>query len=144
MKRKQDWPEALHAFVESRISTPFEYGSNDCALFVADALLAMTGTDIASDFRGQYTDLKGSLAVIKSACDGTSAEDLFASVAGGNDVAELPSVLYAQRGDVVVFDGEYGPALGVVYLNGRDALFVTPDGLKRQPVKNCRRAWRIA
>jgi hypothetical protein len=37
---------------------------------------------------------------------------------------KLAAVLLAQRGDMVLYDGDEGPALGLVCLNGREAMFV--------------------
>ena len=51
-RRREDWPERLLAFARSRERQPFVWGTNDCALFAADAALAMTGHDFAAPFRG--------------------------------------------------------------------------------------------
>jgi hypothetical protein len=37
MKRREDWPEKLAEFVESRSATPFAWGSHDCCQFAAHA-----------------------------------------------------------------------------------------------------------
>jgi len=143
MKRIDTWDMALHEHVESRVGKPFEWGSNDCALFVCDGIQAMTGTDVAGDFRGKYTDQAGALATIKAVTGGSSVEDVAVHVTAEQGMAELKTVLLAQRGDVVLFDGSDGPALGLVYLNGTHAVFVGPDGLRRLPISKCRRAWRV-
>lgn len=54
LQRHPDWPERLAAFVESRRHVPFAWGSNDCATFAADAVLAMTGRDPLVMMRGLW------------------------------------------------------------------------------------------
>lgn len=56
MTRVEDWPERLAAFIEQRRKMPFAWGSNDCALFAADAVCAITGVDLGEPFRGRYDD----------------------------------------------------------------------------------------
>ncbi len=64
--RLSDWPERLHAFVESRRLLPFAWGANDCCLFAADAVLALTGQDIAQARRSTYTTARGAMRVARS------------------------------------------------------------------------------
>lgn len=35
-------------------NTPFQWGTNDCALMAANYVLAKTGVDFAAEFRGKY------------------------------------------------------------------------------------------
>jgi hypothetical protein len=143
IKRKQEWPELLHEYIDSNVSTPFAYGVHDCCLFVADAVQAITDVDLAVDYRGKYTDLKSSLHVIKDVTGGSTVEDVIVHAAQQSELTECPSVLYAQRGDVVLLDHDETLALGIVHLDGVHALFVSESGLHKLPVKQCRRAWRI-
>lgn len=143
MKRIDTWDQALHDFVEGRVDKPFEWGANDCALFVCDAVQAMTGEDMAADFRGQYTTQLGAAKASLALTGGATIEDVAQYVTKQHDLDELTTVLLAQRGDVVLFDGAEGPALGLVYLNGTHAVFVGTEGLRSLPVTDCRRAWRV-
>ena len=43
----------LEQFLLARRSVPFKWGANDCALFVADAIEAMTGVDFA-DYKKSF------------------------------------------------------------------------------------------
>lgn len=54
LTRVPGWEHLLAAFVRARMATPFAWGVNDCALFAADAVAAITGVDLAADLRG-YT-----------------------------------------------------------------------------------------
>lgn len=143
MKRKDTWPEALHDFIESRKATPFTWGVNDCCLFVADAIEAMTGDDPASEFRGRYADEAGALEAIKTVCGGENTADAITYVAKQNEWEPLQTVLLAQRGDLVTIDTGVGIAAGVVHLNGREALFVSTDGLHKISLRKCKQAWRV-
>lgn len=54
--RYADWPERLAAFIELRRHVPFAWGVNDCALFAADACLAISGFDPLRTLRGQWAN----------------------------------------------------------------------------------------
>lgn len=107
MTRFNDWPERLAAFIEARRARAFSWGSQDCALFAADAVLEMTGVDLADGLRG-YTSASGAAKRIKKA-GGMRA------LAG-----ELPEKHpgLAQRGDVVLVELEGRETFGIVAGNG--------------------------
>lgn len=142
LTRYSNWPQLFHEFIDSRKSLPFDWGSNDCALFVADSVNAMTGHDLGACLRGQYSSLAG--AVVKMAeitgRPRATVEDIAEHLAPG---PERKSALFAQRGDIVLFDSEEGAALGMVWLNGIDCLFVAHSGLNKIGLTQCRRAWRV-
>jgi hypothetical protein len=104
----------------------------------------MTGEDPASEFRGKYADEPGVLAAIESVCGGKSTEDAIAHVVKANGWQPLQTVLLAQRGDLVTLDSGNGTAAGIVHLNGREALFVSADGLHKMPLRKCKQAWRVS
>jgi hypothetical protein len=144
LTRIQHWAtRSYHAFLLARAEEPFAWGKNDCALFAADGILAITGTDIASDFRGKYSDERSAFAAIKSIAGGTTVADAAAYCAGKHGLAELKFPLMAQRGDLVVF--ENGPNLiaGLVHLNGRHVISVSESGLVRFMITDVKRAWRV-
>lgn len=143
IKRINHWEKSLHEFIDLRAGTPFVFGRNDCCLFSCDAIKAITGTDIAAEFRGKYTTQLGALKAIKEITGGSTVENVADYVTQQFEMKELPTVLFAQRGDVVLFDGEEGPALGIVYLDGRNAVFVGEAGLRKIAVSKCRRAWQV-
>lgn len=144
MKRKESWPEDLHEFFESRATAAFTWGINDCCIFAADAIQAMTGEDPATEFRGKYTDEAGAAAAKQEIAKCSTTEAAVAYVAEQNGWAERASVLCAQRGDLVLVPTESGDrAAGIVYLNGREACFVSTDGLHRIPLRECVRAWSV-
>lgn len=141
--RKPEWQQLLHEFLLTRRKQPFAWGTNDCALFAADAIQSFTGVDPAADFRDRYTDESGALALIKTVTGGTTVEDAAVYVAKQHGLVEWKTVLSAQRGDLVIYQGSEGLAAGVVHLNGIHALFVTPTGLHKIPLRQCKRAWKV-
>jgi hypothetical protein len=161
MKRADAWPELLDAFIESRKLHAFAWGEHDCCLFAADAVLAMTGVDLAADFRGKYHDAKGALEMLDGAAQVPGEGSLGNKLSGGveglaeriallHEIKEV-SVAYAQRGDVVFISGagaethdqKVPSALGIVGLAGDD--FWTPGEftLLHLRLDIAARAWRI-
>ena len=144
MTRTENWAtEEFHEFLLSRASTPFTWGENDCALFAADGIEAMTGTDIASDFRGKYTDEASALEAIKTIAGGTTVEDAAAYCAEKHGLTEWKYPLMAQRGDLVVVDDDGRIGAGLVHLNGRHVVAPSDEGLKRIPITSIKRAWHV-
>ncbi|MEL7098295.1 MAG: hypothetical protein AAGM84_05645 [Pseudomonadota bacterium] len=124
MTRFPDWQNRLVHFLKGTAKEPFEEGQRDCALFLADGVRVMTGTDYAEPFRGRYTTTRGGLRVLRRA--------------GYNDHVELARahlrevpVAFLKPGDgaVVAEDGQ--EALGIVqgawiYLRGPKGLIPAP------------------
>jgi hypothetical protein len=108
MQRFPDWRLRLHAVIESNRRTPFVWGQSDCAIFAADAIQAMTGQDIASGYRGTYTDAKSATKALRKA----RYSDLAAMAAA--HLEEVAPIM-AQAGDIVAMQSpETGWTLGVV------------------------------
>lgn len=132
--RLSNWEPLLQEFLAERRSAPFAYGKNDCAMFVSDAVLAMTGIDPAADFRGKYRTKAGSIRVLRKIGDG----DLVSTFAAR--FSEKP-VSFALRGDIV-FDGE---AVGICV--GSQAAFVgvheNCEGLFLSPMSEMQRAFAV-
>jgi len=49
---------ALHEYVQQQIGKPFEFGVNDCPLFVAGAIDAMYKTELRDEFVGKWKSQK--------------------------------------------------------------------------------------
>jgi hypothetical protein len=144
LTRTEHWAtRALHLFLVSRANVPFAWGSQDCALFAADGILAMTGVDIAQDFRGKYSDEASAFAAIKSIAGGATVEDAAAYCAAKHGLAEWKYPLMAQRGDLVVLEDSGRIIAGIVHLNGRHIAAAGELGLKRIPITAIKRAWRV-
>jgi len=112
------WEDALSEYITTKRDEPFEYGLNDCCLFAAGAVEAITGEDPRPEFREKYDSLKTSIKAIKEIGAGT----LEATMDG-----KFPEVAisHAQRGDLAFFNDSVGIVMGGF------AYFVSDDGLER-------------
>lgn len=135
LQRLPDWPERLADFLQSRRLEPFAWGSNDCCCFVADAIAAMTGTDLATSWRGTYDSETGAARVLVP----------YGSVYG-LAVAKLGQPLdvpaLAQRGDVVWVAPDGRQMLGIV-TGGGDWCAPGDDGLVFFPMADVAMVWRV-
>lgn len=131
MDRASDWEQRLSDYIASKREAPFVYGENDCCMFAAGAVMAMTGVDPMEEFRGQYKSLSTSIRALKEIGCG----DLESTV--DSKATEIPIGL-AQRGDIAFFDGSLG-----VIIDGY-AWFVSDDGLERIPRGMWDKAWSVA
>ncbi len=150
LKRSVSWQtRELHEFFQQREGQPFAWGVNDCCLFPADAILAMTGVDLAEDFRGRYTDEASAFALIAEITGGSTVADAAAWCAAKFELPEwvdgegVPRPLFAQRGDLVVVKDAGRLIAGVVALTGRHVRTVGEEGLKWLPLSAVVRAWKI-
>jgi hypothetical protein len=142
--RKIGWDVVyLHQFFTARSKMPFAWGTNDCCTFAADAILAMTGTDIAAPFRGKYTDLASALGAIKAVTKVGKVSSGVAHCATKAGLAELTQPAMARRGDLVLVEDNDTWVAGVVHLNGRNVAVVGKDGVVLKALNTIRRAWRV-
>lgn len=105
--RRNDWPERLAEYIESRRRRVFRYGSDDCALFAADWVLEATGDDPAATWRGYASE--------------SEAQALIDAAGGMRGLVNLPeraTPMLAQRGDVVLAEHEGQQVFGVVVGGG--------------------------
>lgn len=134
MTRKSNWEAELANFISARRESAFEWGVNDCALFAADAVEAITGDDPAPDFRGVYSDQAGARQALRDFGNGTLLKTFQIRF------DEKPPS-FARRGDLIW----NGFAVGVCY--GEFALFLgEPDdgvGIVRVPRSAWKRAFHV-
>lgn len=133
MRRYPDWPQRLGAAIAERRNKPHAWGDNDCALFAADLVAAMTGQDFGALFRGRYHNEAGARAILRSHGWSTLA-----------DVADhcLPRRLgRPRRGDLVLCDGKFGPFLGIVWAGG--VIGAGPGRPTQWPVEGILAAWSV-
>jgi hypothetical protein len=108
-QRHHDWPERLAEYIEGRRERPFSWGSNDCCLFFADAVLEMTGTDPAAKWRGYKSQVAATRRVKK-------AGGLRAMAKTVGLIEKHPGL--AQRGDGVIVKLDGRETFGLVVGNG--------------------------
>jgi hypothetical protein len=130
--RLPDWRTRLSALIEERRRTP----AADCGLFVADAVLAMTGVDLVKTYRGRYGSVAQGVALL--------AADGYADVCDfiGRHFAEIhPS--RARAGDIMAFPSDgTGWALGIV--NGERVTVLRGSGLGTVSRDLAARAFEVA
>lgn len=136
MKRYSFWREALFAYIHEVARRPFEWGNHDCGLFAAGAVQAMTGVDMASEYRGRYTTLLGGIRLLKKAGFADHAE-LAASL-----FEEIP-VARAGVGDIAAIEEDGQIALGIV--QGPRIYVLRPDnaGIGTVGLLDAKRAFRV-
>jgi hypothetical protein len=123
--------------------TPFAWGQKDCALFVCDAVLEMSGVDLGLAARGQYTTEEGATSFLSTATGGGGLVEYADLIAEQHGLEVVPLRL-AGRGDVVLWEHpQLGPALGIVGLDAIYAVFAGPTGIYRHRVLACQKAWRV-
>ena len=146
LKRSESWAEKeFHEFLVDNTRTPFKWGTWDCALMAAAGIQAMTGFDIASDFRGLYSDETGAKAAIVkvTGIENGTVEDAAAWCATKHDLVEWQHPLRAQRGDLVVLEDAGRVIAGLVHLSGRHIVAAGEQGIKRLPITSVKRAWHV-
>ncbi|MFC0280314.1 DUF6950 family protein [Falsigemmobacter intermedius] len=134
-RKTPGWEIRLHDEIEAAKGRPFSWGQHDCLTWAADVFAALTETpSLADDWRSTYHTPKQALRVIKRRAGVTNYGDAVSAHLG----APLPSVLFAQRGDLVE-----GPGGKIGVCVGADAAFAGEAGLHRIPLNECLRAWRV-
>ncbi|WP_265494600.1 DUF6950 family protein [Providencia heimbachae] len=130
--RHPNWTTRLPETLQKAMQNPFSWGEHDCCLFAADCVIAVCDFDPCKSVRGRYKTRTGAARVLKSEFgDIESALSRF--------FTEV-SVEITSRGDIVMFDGDDGKTLGVIWANKVWA--VTENGampVDHQPIK----AWRV-
>jgi hypothetical protein len=150
LKRSQTWlTRELDTYLRESQTKPFAWGSNDCCLFAANGIQAMTGVDIADDFRGKYTDQAAAFALIKAVTGGTTVADAAAHCAVKHGLVEWvgktgkPLPLMAKRGDLVVVTNAGQLIAGIVDLSGRYVAAMSETGIVRLSLSAIQRAWNV-
>ncbi|MCG9534373.1 DUF6950 family protein [Providencia huaxiensis] len=130
--RHPQWTIQLPETLRAAMSRPFSWGEHDCCLFTADCALAVCGIDIAEKVRGRYKTKSGAMRVLKS--EFGDLESGLSSFFTGIEPDK------ATRGDIVMFNGDEGKTLGVLWAG--KVWSVTESGVlpvNHQPIK----AWRV-
>lgn len=133
MRRLPDWEQHLSDLVGQRLSTPFAWGSNDCVLFAADGIAAMTGVDPAGSLRGQWAGRGEAVRVIARLGGLAAAVDTL----GMDPIGPL----FAQRGDLVLHRRDGTDALALCL--GNQLAGPSDSGLLFFGLENGVQAWRV-
>jgi len=144
LMRLPDWEERLTEFLRERRDMPFTWGRNDCALFACDAVLAMTGTDLAEWFRARpYATALEAARRIRQFTDGGSLSDVARRLAERHSIEEIGPA-FATLGDVVLADGPAGRAGPMLGISGGHAdLYIGEAGIEERGADSRLKTWRI-
>jgi len=148
IKRQHHWAtRSFHGFLSERSDSTFVWGKNDCALLAADGILAMTGVDIAADFRDKYHDEASAMDLITelTGVQNPTVADAASYCANKHGLVERRYPLTAQRGDLVVVEDAGRLIAGLMHLSGRHVVAAGESGLKRIALTktNIKRAWKV-
>ena len=131
--RLPDWPARLSELVTRAHALPFAWGSHDCCLWAADAVVALTGRDPAIDLRGLYFDEFGAYRALR-AVGGLLG-------AGQRTGRRLTNPRFALDGDVAIVSDGRLPMLAV---RSADVwLCAATQGLHALPIDAARIAWGV-
>ena len=134
--RRPDWRNCLTAYLAQVARLPFRPGRHDCALFAAGAVEAMTGIDLAAEFRGGYRTLTEGFVALGAA---GFVDHVTFTASHFDEVAPA----FAQVGDVAVMpaDGVDAAALGIV--QGAGVYVLKPSGLAIASRLHMERAFQV-
>ncbi|HGJ5883655.1 DUF6950 family protein [Arsenophonus sp.] len=130
--RHKNWVTRLPQTLRAAMSRPFSWGEHDCCLFAADCVIAVCNFDPCSEIRGRYRSKAGALRVLKNKFGNLQQ--------GVSRFFNAIPVEQARRGDVVMFDGDEGLTLGVLWAN---KIWAVTDIGARPVDKIPIMAWRI-
>jgi hypothetical protein len=130
-RRLPSWPERLAEYLVASSKVPFAWGSNDCVLFAAGAVEAMTGR---RPFMPLWTDVRSALRQLNS----------FGGLVGAVASTGMPEVrrpACASRGDVLLIQGVRRQYLAVCV--GHVWAMPGYTGLRYGPMQAAVRGWKV-
>ncbi len=113
---------ALQQYVQEQLGKPFEFGINDCPLFVAGAIDTMRGTSLRDKYTGLWHDQKSAWKYAKK--NGDISEQLKSL---GYTAVELSHI---QTGDIIVMEQRLAHLKkwrSVAIYTGKTVAIVTED-----------------
>jgi hypothetical protein len=135
MTRLPDWQSRLTAYMRATVAErKGAITEPDCALFAAGAVLAMTGTDPAAEWRNRYPTVAAGQRMLRRA----GFTDHVALVA--TQLPEIPPAM-ARVGDIAVIASDGLSALGIV--QGARIYVLGPTGVATVPLTSATRAFKV-
>lgn len=135
MTRFEDWPGRLYDYALDPANAVFAWGKNDCVMYCANAIRAITGEDPLSGFVDAWSTEDEALAVLDA------RGGLLAAVSGVLG-PPMDNVALAQRGDIALVEL---PDMDFLALHLGDRLVApTKDrGLVQIKSVHAKRAWAV-
>lgn len=129
--KQANWRQDLMFFVQSVASSEIDFGTHDCALFVAGAVDVQTGSNFLGEWVGKYSSATEGLLQLNRLGFADHVEIIAANL------SEVP-VAFGQEGDVAAV----GDALGIVQGAGIYVLR-QPRGIGLVPLTDATRMFRV-
>jgi hypothetical protein len=117
--RRYDWASQMFSVIDAYADVPFQWGENDCCLFVARVVDAMCDTKHEAELATHYSDEQTALEYIEASGGIAKAVSTYI---GEPQVSGRP-----KRGDVVLIHFNDRDALGVCV--GDSIAVQTSDGI---------------
>ena len=133
------WRARFEKAIDDAKQRPFNWDGNECVIgLCANVILAITGTDLAAEYRGKFKDALSAARLMKQMGFDNIA-DLTASFL--EEYERGPS--QAKIGDLVAIpdDTPFGYSLGVV--NGERVFVLTETGMGTVDLLSATRAFRV-
>lgn len=134
MLRLPDWYSRLYQLISEKEGEKFKIGQNDCTLFAADIVLALTGEDLAAKYRGEYKTLKEGKALLEA--DGYSSNVDYLE----KNFSEV-HIAFSNAGDLGLV--KVGGGHAIVAIMGGFAVGVSKNGLTRYPLSEVSKVFKI-
>lgn len=130
MVRLEGWEMRISQYIKENENTPFEWGKNDCVLFIAKAVELITGLDYYSQFK--YSTKEEAEKIIE---ENNGIQGLLTKYLG----QPHNNYMLAGRGDIVLMRL---PEItcGLVDDSGQRIVALSEKGIVRLPLN---KAWRI-
>lgn len=130
--RVQNWQTKLVEILQNPSYRTWQRGKTDCALFVADCCMAISGKDPAAEYRGTYDSALGAKkALLKFGSYESALSRHFTEI----------NPRMAQRGDAVTLTFDGIKTVGVLWA-GKVTTLTEDQGLILIDAK-IERAWRV-
>lgn len=117
-------------YIEKTQQGSFEYGTNDCALWVGKYVYLLNGLDLFSKYLGEYKTWSGGREALRKFGDKGLRDYL-------DNHFETIKILFAARGDLVMYRG------GVGICQGKFSFFLNKKNIARINTLSCKEAWRV-
>jgi hypothetical protein len=130
--RRHDWAAQMYAQFDAHADRVFAWGENDCCLFVARTVDAMTGSSLTQQLASEYRDEVTALQFIS---DHGGLEIAVSSFLGD------PQPVRAMRGDAVMVHGGLDLSMGICA--GPYVLAMGEKGLTKIDRREILKVWKV-
>lgn len=148
LRRLEGWEQRLGEVFRLARGKQLQWGTFDCFLFPADAILALTNFDLAASFRGTYSTELEALRVLREMTGSETRLADAASVLSSRYALQIGAAAIhstrARRGDIATVIGTYHEeTFAVVDTSARQLATVSPNGLTFLPISSGLRFWAV-